>query len=301
MKHWHRLLVLGTVVLSLMASSYAFALDAPTLQIGIAGHAKQALTITAGPSGAPNGFTVRWMDQSTFLANGGQFPPQPVVDESGAAFTGAPTLNTFGGQYTTFQLGPNQTIVVEIGDLFTETGVTGTTSELASGVRYYYAAFANDENGQPASGLSVTSDGTTTESVNCTFTLGFWKTHPSAWPVNSLMLGNVNYTKAELLTILGTSVGGNGLVSLAHQLIAAKVNIANGADPTAAAATIAAADAQIGNLVVPPVGSGYIHPSQTSTKTQSLDDYNNGISGPGHCGTVATESKTWGQVKALFR
>jgi hypothetical protein len=109
------------------------------------------------------------------------------------------------------------------------------------------------------------------------------------------------YSKAQLLAILDESVQGNGLVSLAHQLIAAKLNIAQGADPSAASAAIASADAMIGSLVIPPIGSGYLDPSQTSATTQTLDDYNNGIIGPGHCGTVPTESATWGQVKALFR
>ena len=149
--------------------------------------------------------------------------------------------------------------------------------------------------------MSVTVSNSTTESTNCTYTIGYWKTHEEAWPVESLMLGSVPYTKAELLAILNTSVGGNGLISLAHQLIGAKLNIANGADPTAAAAAIAAADALIGALVVPPIGAGYLHPSLTSSLTQTLDDYNNGIIGPGHCGTVGTEARNWGEVKALFR
>jgi len=301
MKHWHRVSIL-TSLISLVAASFAFAaLDAPSLVTGTGGHAKQHLTVTVGPTGAPNGFTIRWMDQSTYFANGGQFPVEPTLGEGKASFTGEPTLNTFGGQYTSFQLGPNESIEIEIGDLFDETGVTGTRGELEDGVRYYYAAFANDESGSAASGLSVTVNGSTTESTNCTYTIGYWKTHPNAWPVDSLFLGSVSYTKAELLSILGTSVGGNGLISLAHQLIAAKLNIAQGADPSAATAAINAADALIGTLVVPPIGAGYLDPSDTSALTQILDDYNNGITGPGHCGTVATEPATWGQVKALYR
>jgi len=301
MKHWHRLVVL-TALLSLLTGSAAFAaLDTPTISAGVSGHAKQTIYITAGASGAPNGFTIRWMDQSTYLGNGGSFPSEPSIDEARASFTGTPTLNTFDGQVTTFALAPNQTIRVEIGDLFTETGVTGSRLELEDGVRYYYAAFANDENGNADSQLSVVVSGQTTVTQNCTYTQGYWKTHEEAWPVAGLTLGSVFYTKAQLLTILGTSVSGNGLISLAHQLIAAKLNIAQGADPTAASATIAAADAQIGALVVPSIGAGYLHPSTTSAKTQVLDDYNNGIIGPGHCGSVPTESRTWGQVKSLFR
>lgn len=121
------------------------------------------------------------------------------------------------------------------------------------------------------------------EEGGCTYTQGFWKTHPEAWPVDSLTLGSVSYTAEELLAIFGQPVAGNGLVSLAHQLIAAKLNIANGADPTDAAGDIAAADALIGGLVVPPVGSGFLAPSDTSALVDALSDYNEGLTGPGHC------------------
>jgi len=97
-------------------------------------------------------------------------------------------------------------------------------------------------------------------------------------------------------------VFGNGLISLAHQLIAAKLNIAQGADPTAASAAIAAADALIGSLIVPPTpGFGSLPTSSTSSLTQTLDDFNNGITGPGHCGNVPTRQNTWGQLKTSYR
>jgi len=301
MKHWHRLAVLFCIV-SLVSASVAFAaLDTPSISSGATGHAKQTLFITAGPSGAPNGFTIRWMDQSTYYSNGGQFTAELAPGESMASFTGEPTLNTFGGQYTTFKIGPNETIRVEIGDLADESGVTGDRTELDEGMHYYFAVFANDENGNPDSQLSVIVNDQTTTSTNCTYTQGYWKNHPQAWPVSSLTLGTVNYSQADLLQILGQSVGGNGLISLAHQLIAAKLNIAQGADPTAASAAIVAADAMIGGLVVPPIGGGSLSPGSTSALTQTLDDYNNGVTGPGHCATVPTQPSTWGQVKALYR
>ncbi|HXV14603.1 MAG TPA: hypothetical protein VEC56_10415 [Candidatus Krumholzibacteria bacterium] len=277
------------------------AVDEPSIGVGASGHAKQAITITAGPSGLPNGFAIWWMDRSTFLSNGGAWPTEETLGMGAAEFTGAPTLNTFGGQFTTFKLAPNQSIVVEIGDLFQETGVAGTTDELVYGEQYYFTAFGLDENGNAASDLSVTVSGTTTASTNCTYTQGYWKNHEALWPVTNLTLGSVNYTAAQLDAILEEPVAGNGLVSLAHQLIAAKLNVANGADPTAASAAIAAADALIGGLVVPPIGAGYLHPSVTSSLTQTLDDYNNGLIGPGHCGNVPAEETTWGGVKALYR
>ena len=300
MNHRHRIMPLVTSVVLAVFTNFAFALDTPTISLGTSGHGKQTITVTAGPSGAPDGFTIWWMDAQEFAANGGQWPSSVVEGQGVACFTGIPTLNTFGESQTTFQLATNQSIIVEIGDLSDETGVAGTVNELEYGQTYHFVAFANAANNQPGSSFSSTVTGSTTTNTNCTYTQGYWKNHPTLWPVTSLMLGSVNYTSAELLSILNQPVSGNGLISLAHQLIAAKLNIANGADPTAASATIAAADAQIGSLVVPPVGAGFLDPSSTSEKTQILDDYNNGIIGPGHCGDVPVESESWSTVKALY-
>src|SRR5215208_6110995 len=61
---------------------------------------------------------------------------------------------------------------------------------------------------------------------DCTLTQGYWKNHPKAWPVSELALGSVTYTKAQALTVFGQPVDGNGLISLAHQLMASKLNVA---------------------------------------------------------------------------
>jgi hypothetical protein len=120
----------------------------------------------------------------------------------------------------------------------------------------------------------------------CVHSQGYWKNHPDAWPVTSLTLGTVTYSQSDLLTILGAPVLGNGLVSLAHQLIAAKLNVANGAAvPTGIAAAIASADSLIGALVIPPIGSDYLAPAATGALTETLDQYNTGTytGGPPHC------------------
>jgi hypothetical protein len=119
--------------------------------------------------------------------------------------------------------------------------------------------------------------------TGCTLTQGFWKTHPNAWPLASLSLGGTSYTKVQLLSVLTEPVAGNGSISLAHQLIAAKLNIANGADGSTVAAAISSADSLIGSLVVPPVGNGFLDPSSTGALTGILDTYNNGAGGPPHC------------------
>jgi hypothetical protein len=73
-----------------------------------------------------------------------------------------------------------------------------------------------------------------------------------------LQLGNRTYNRQELQSILRQPPPGNGLVQLAHQEIAAKLNIASGAEGSCVAQTLGAVDALIGNLVIPPVGNGHL-------------------------------------------
>ena len=98
------------------------------------------------------------------------------------------------------------------------------------------------------------------------------------------MLGSQTYTKMELLHILMTPVGGDASLNLAHQLIAAKLNIANGSDPTPVSSTITHADSLLsmfsGKLpyhVKPSSPIGQMMVSDANT----LDNYNNGLLTPG--------------------
>jgi hypothetical protein len=170
------------------------------------------------------------------------------------------------------------------------TAISGTAYQHEYGTSYIVAP------GNPFTDIINSFHGvrltfTNVEVAGCTYTQGFWKTlGPSAkannsneWPVASLTLGTVVYTAAELQAILNTPVKDNGLISLAHQLIAAKLNVANGASSATIAASIAAADPLIGALVIPPVGGGSLDPSTTSALTGALAGYNEGVTGPGHC------------------
>src|SRR6266487_5433269 len=75
---------------------------------------------------------------------------------------------------------------------------------------------------------------------------GYWKSNPDAWPVNSVTLGSQSYLKTELLIILNTPIGSgknaDASLILADQLIAAKLNVANGSDPAPVSSTITHAD-----------------------------------------------------------
>ena len=285
-------------------------LDVPTVEHLASGHGKMVLRVTAGNSGLPHGFAVYWMTMQDYEDYGSYWPENPNYPGLGwARFTGVPTLNTFDGTVSTYVLGPGQSAIVEIGDLADEEATALSTNSPGEldygptwGTEYVFCTWAIGGASGTSSSFSLNAGGTTTDVDNCTFTVGYWKNHPEAWPVAGLTLGTVFYSAAQLMAILNEPVSGNGLISLAHQLIAAKLNIANGASGAAVAATIAAADAQIGGLVIPPIGAGYLHPSTTSSKTQILDDYNNGLIGPGHCEDTATRgNQTWGSIKALYR
>ena len=90
------------------------------------------------------------------------------------------------------------------------------------------------------------------------------------------------------------------MIILAHQLIAVELNIAQGAIYYDVEDALNEAHALIGSLIVPPVGAGSLHPRDASTLAQILDDFNNGVTGPGHC-TVSVEGSSWGKIKAGYR
>ena len=114
----------------------------------------------------------------------------------------------------------------------------------------------------------------------CTNGLGWWKNNFEAWPGTGRQLGDVYYTNAQLLSILNTPVKGNGLMSLSHHLIATKLNIANGSNPTDVASAVQAADALIGNMNV---STGNIKTNLVGSIKEALENYNNGVTGPGNC------------------
>lgn len=112
--------------------------------------------------------------------------------------------------------------------------------------------------------------------AGCTLTQGYWKNHtnwPTGYSPNALFFSSGK----SWLTILGTPPkGGNAYIILAHQYIAATLNIASGASMPAdvqAAYDAATKYFQTG------VGSDPIGWSNT------LDNYNNGLAagGPNHC------------------
>ena len=293
---------IATVMLAVMAPlAHAQALDTPTLTHRGGGFFRIDLDVQAGASGAPHGFVIQWMSKADYEAYGFTDIEYDVYSAY-CEFDGTPTLNT-DPRSDSYQLGPNGVIGVQMGDLFDETGLYGTYLDGVVPGEYAFRVWAHGD-GVNASSGSVPSEVqffSTTGNPECT--QGFWKNHPEVWPpgCTPMMLGSVVYSAAQLMAIYNQPAVGNGLISLAHQLITVKLNGCNGSNLANVAATIAAADALIGGLVIPPVGGGFIHPSLTSALTTTLDDYNNGIiPGVVACVTPAKKS-TWGNLKSLYR
>jgi len=309
------------LILARSASSASVQLDAPVLSSpDPLASSFVHLDVAAGASGAPNGFTIEWMTQAQFDANGGVWPDPSDPRIKSALYFGFPSLNTVDGT-TSFMLGPDAIADIEVGDIFDETGVMSQNpDELTQGTMFVFRVKANGD-GDPTGGIGLTAGSGLVPASNyssthyastkappattdCVFTQGYWKNHPTAWPVGSVKLGNVIYSKAQLLLIFGTPAAGNGLISLAHQLCAVKLNIASGAvAPAVTLAAVAAADAMIGSLVIPPVGSGFLSPATTSNLNDILEAFN-AEEGKGTipCNTVvAAKSRTWGELKSMYR
>lgn len=304
MKSLRGRLCLAVLVGSLFAALPASAqtLDPPSVTVLQSKPSSVRLMVTAGPSGAPAGFFLDRMTKAEFDSYGGWPVGQATTTRVVGSFTGAPTFN-IEGTATTYHLAAGQSIEVELGQLFDETGVAATDyEELDPGTQYVFRIRANNDGATAPSAFTNNIVATTTPpALNCTNSQGYWKNHTESWPVSGLTLGTVNYTAAQLLAIFDQPAQGNKLTSLAHQLIAAKLNLAQGANPSAVASTIAAADALIGGLVVRPIGNGNLPASPATTYANLLDDFNNGLVGPGHCGAVPATAATWGTVKALYR
>jgi len=105
----------------------------------------------------------------------------------------------------------------------------------------------------------------------CTLTKGYYKTH-ACWPLSYLSLGSTVYSQAQLEVILADM--GGGVIQLEQQLIAAKLNVADGA--VAPAGLIEQADAAVDALVAGDV-------LDVLDLIAALDAFNQGQTTAPHC------------------
>lgn len=107
-----------------------------------------------------------------------------------------------------------------------------------------------------------------------TATIGYWKTHPEAWPVTSVSIGGISISQGDAISILKTPTRGDKTISMAKQLIAAILNVAAGNDDSCIADTIDASDLWL--IEHGGVGSGQRQWDEGDLLHDDLDAYNNG-------------------------
>ncbi|MEO7457265.1 MAG: PKD domain-containing protein [Gemmatimonadaceae bacterium] len=182
------------------------------------------------------------------------------------------------------------------------TGTTTTQSGTISGSHLYAA------NGTYTVTITVTdkdgASGTATTAIvractpppppgpSCTYTQGYWKNHESAWPAPYSPTAQwLNSThKVNGVTwdgLMGMNVaGGNSYMQLAHQWIAAKLNLggaASSGNATVDGALSAGGAWLITNTPASTNSVPNIKNSQATAWASTLDDYNNGRLNLPHC------------------
>jgi hypothetical protein len=201
--------------------------------------------------------------------------------------------------------GENVSVTETVPDGYTSTFVRtiyndGVISSLPSAAGPTSTSFISGRGGDNAGPTGELVVFTNTEEVNtggCSLTLGYWKTHSSYGPapfdaVWNLVPGGQGANTTFYLSgktwyqAFWTAPGGNAYYILAHQFMAARLNVLAGADPTAISAALASATtlfntytpAQIATLS----GSNAIR-KQFVSLAGILGSYNEGTIGPGHC------------------
>jgi hypothetical protein len=146
---------------------------------------------------------------------------------------------------------------------------------------------ANDSNPNPAP-VTLPTDNSSDQTIDFgyyevlnpgTGTPGYWMNHPNAWPVSSIVIGGVTYTRDQAIRLMKRPVATDKTYTMFPALVAAKLNVLIGNDPSCIASTIAAADMWMATYG--PVGSGVLASSQAWKIGEPLyfrlDAYNNGL------------------------
>jgi hypothetical protein len=124
----------------------------------------------------------------------------------------------------------------------------------------------------------------------CTLTIGYWKTHSPYFKDGAMedpawdLLAATGHDTAAIYQVLTTAPKGDPYYILAHQYIGATLNVLSGASLTGSAKT--AYDQATALLHNPAYGPGTVPKGQKAiwlALASTLDQYNNGYIGPGHC------------------
>jgi len=220
-----------------------------TLTVPSVANASTFLTFAAHPNLA---YSIHW-------------PPGP-----GSANTNCATANANGLSCSVFAGSPiiltynngNTFVGLSVNGKASDTGVAGLaggsdyhggfsiflTARLPNGmaptpqnIQLYFCPSGTCTAADFSSGRSITSSQSgsftaTHVGMACPLTQGFWKNHVEAWPATIINLGFASHSTTSaadvqtLLNIFNTPVRGLANINLEHQLIAAELNIAAGAN-----------------------------------------------------------------------
>lgn len=156
------------------------------------------------------------------------------------------------------------------------------------------AAFTTNDSGSTGSDEAAVGITVPCTGGACTLTPGYWKTHssfgPAPYDATWALLGEGTtffYSGTTYYGALWTNPsGGNAYWILAHAYIAARLNQLNAADFSAAQTAFDSATALFSNPANTPAAIGALRGGARAAWTNLatiLDNYNNGLIGPGHC------------------
>ena len=236
-------------------------MSTPLLSCGGSGQDYIDINVTGGSTtGAPAGFTIQWQTVGDYNQFGWPANSSCPLDVNGVPTCGESFCTaSFSGNASSsnYNLAAGQPVTVRIGDLMLDSGVSTDCPQvrLLCSHNYVFRAFAHANSARQRSAFTENLTCSTLECpVECDANVkgvDFWATHyPDAWPTvpeGGLMIGCTSYTAEQLKTILLTTPGeGDCTTALLHQVIAARLNIANGASEeyvNLTAETLAGADA----------------------------------------------------------
>ena len=167
------------------------------------------------------------------------------------------------------------------------------TTRIAGVVTTDPSVVGNSTSGGVSGGVGYLAEFTNTLDVveqGCSLTQGYWKNHSEEWDETgenaaSFLSGDTFYNSGlTYLEIMNTPPkGGNAYLQLAHQFIAASLNINGPSGIAEVDAALAGADAYFAAAAAgTPAPSGSLR-TQVQGWASTLASYNEGDIGPGHC------------------
>ena len=227
-------------------------MSTPIISCGGSGQDYIDINVTAGsPTGAPAGFSIQWQTTGDYAQFGWPADSSCPPDINGVPTCGESFCKaSFSGNaaFSNYNLAAGQSVSVRIGDLLLDSGASTNCPDvrLLCSHNYVFRAFAHGNSTQQRSAFTGNLTCSTLECpVECDAnvkSLDFWRTHvctgegcqEDAWPQsvleNGLTFGCTSYSAEELEAILLTTPDeGDCTTALLHQVIIAKLNIANGA------------------------------------------------------------------------